>query len=346
MSESTARARRPSRSAGIATETASHVRVIVDGLARLGHDTPRLLRDAGVNRDDLADPDGRIPCGVVGALVRGAIAEKPAPNLGTRIGAATPIGAFPLIDYLIVTTETVAHGLEQLARYFRLLAVPVTLRFDQAAELTRIVYVGPQNPFAYEFSIALLVAHLREETSGRFSAEYVSFTHVPDDVKEVERILGCRVKTQASWNGLALTSAVWNLPLRRRDTALKQLLERHADEMIARLPSVGGAALEVRRLLASRTAGGDTRIESVARALATSPRSLQRKLVAEGTRYKTLLEAARREAAERYLGDSSLPIAEVAYLLGYSERAAFHRAFKQWTGVTPQHFREGRRAVP
>ena len=64
-----------------------------------------------------------------------------------------------------------------------------------------------------------------------------------------------------------------------------------------------------------------------------SPRTLQRRLAAEGLVYQDMLAAARRETAERLLGDSALSAAEVGCLLGYSEPAAFHRAFKRWHGV-------------
>jgi AraC-like DNA-binding protein len=70
-------------------------------------------------------------------------------------------------------------------------------------------------------------------------------------------------------------------------------------------------------------------------------RTLQRRLEEAGCSYQDLLEQTRRDAAEKYLSDRSLPIAEVAFLLGYSEPSAFHRAFKRWKKVTPQAFRKG-----
>jgi AraC-like DNA-binding protein len=130
--------------------------------------------------------------------------------------------------------------------------------------------------------------------------------------------------------------------LRGRDPILRGVLERHALEMLARLPSTSGTGLEVRRALATRVVGGDTRIGTIARALAMSTRSLQRKLEAEGSSYQALVDESKRDAAERYLSDSALPIGEVAYLLGYSEPAAFHRAFKRWTRMTPHTFRQSR----
>ena len=104
-----------------------------------------------------------------------------------------------------------------------------------------------------------------------------------------------------------------------------------------------GVALDVRRALASRVGGGDTRIQTIARTLATSARSLQRRLAVAGVSYQQLLDLARKDAAERYLTDSPLSIGEVAYLLGYSEPAAFNRAFRRWRNETPQAFRRRQR---
>ena len=99
---------------------------------------------------------------------------------------------------------------------------------------------------------------------------------------------------------------------------------------------------EIRRLIMSLIPQGETEIQSVARALGTSARSLQRRLSAAGTSYHDLLDSTRCEAATRYLQDRRLSIGEVAYLLGYSEPPAFHRAFKRWNGITPQEFRAKR----
>jgi AraC-like DNA-binding protein len=105
-------------------------------------------------------------------------------------------------------------------------------------------------------------------------------------------------------------------------------------------------AFDVRRALVPRLAGGDTRIEAVARALATSARSLQRRLTAAGITYRHLLDVARKEEAERYLSDSRLSVGEVAYLLGFSEPAAFNRAFRRWRNEKPQAFRQRQRRGP
>jgi len=322
-----------------ATEPATSFRNYIDALGRLGYDTERLLREADVAPSDLEDPDSRIACSAIGMTLQLALQHQRLNNLGMRIACETPIGAYPLIDYLVLTSESVGAGLEQLARYFRLIASTVALQFRDDHQAVRVVYDGPPGSLQYEFGITLCILHLREETEGRFRADAVSVTYEPDDVAEIERVLGCSVVPSASWNGWTMSREAWHLPLRRRDPILRGVLERQADEMMRRLPAGGGIALEVRQALVSRVAGGETRIEAVARALGVSVRSLQRKLSDEGQSYQDLVEATRKEAAGQYLANSTLSIGEVAYLLGYSEAAAFHRAFKRWNGMTPQDFR-------
>jgi AraC-like DNA-binding protein len=156
-------------------------------------------------------------------------------------------------------------------------------------------------------------------------------------------VVACPVRIGESWAGFALAREAWELPLRRRDSILRGVLERHAEEMIAEEPAPNAVTSDVRRVLASRIARGDTQIQSVARALSTSTRSLQRRLAAVGLSYNQMLDQVRKEAAERYLSDSPLSITEIAYLLGYSEPAAFNRAFRRWYEQTPQAFRERQR---
>jgi AraC-like DNA-binding protein len=70
-----------------------------------------------------------------------------------------------------------------------------------------------------------------------------------------------------------------------------------------------------------------------------SSRTLQRRLSQQGLSYQRVLDRVRRETAEKSIADSALSIGEIAYLVGYSEPAAFHRAFRRWTGTTPQTYR-------
>jgi AraC-like DNA-binding protein len=314
------------------------MRTFANAFERLGHDVDGLLADVGLSRRDLNDPDGRIACDIVGSLISQAQQKRFTPNLGLAIALATPLGAYPLLDYLVVTSDTVGDGLAQLVRYLRITASPVSVDFHADGDPVR-VEIQTVSTFGYEFEAALIVLRLREETDGVFGAAGISFQHQPDDVAAFERALGCPVWSRASWNGVAIDRSTCQLPMRRRDPILRGFLESQADAILASMPARTGVAADVRRALASRVASGATRMSSIARQLGMSERTLHRRLAEDGVSYQELLEELRKAAAGRYLNESTLAIGEIAYLLGYSEPAAFHRAFKRWYATTPEHFR-------
>jgi AraC-like DNA-binding protein len=313
-------------------------RAFIRALGCLGYDADGLLAAAGLSPSDLKDPDARISCEKLGAIVTRAQQQRFTPNLGLEMARVTPLGAYPLLDYLVLTTESVAAGARQLARYYKLVGIPITLAVDESTEPIRLEVRTPTAPFSVEFATSLTILHFRHETEGRFCASQITFTHATDDPVAFERILGCPVRL-ASSNTISVPVESWQLSLRRRDPVLRQLLELQAEKALANIPTRTGLALEMQRALVSRVATGDTSIATLGREFAMSERTLQRRLAAEGTSYQELLDDARKEAAGRYLTESTLAIGEVAYLVGYSEPAPFHRAFKRWFGVTPDVFR-------
>jgi len=319
---------------------ASDARAFAAALVKLGYDSEAMLAAAQLRQSVLDDPDARVPCEAFGALVGYAMRTRPMKNLGARIAAQTLIGAFPLLDYLVLSSDTVGHGLHQLATYFRLVETPTKIEIRDQESPVRMIVRDSVSAMSAEFTVVVAVLNLRAETDGKFNPECVSFAYEPDDAVDMEKILSCKVRTGASWTGVAIGKESWTLALRRRDAVLQELLRRQADELMKRMPADEGFRSEVRRALARRIAGGDSRIGSVARELATSARTLQRRLAEQGSSYQSLVKLARCEAAEQYLSDRSLSIAEISYLLGYSEPSALHRAFKRWKGTTPQAFRD------
>jgi AraC-like DNA-binding protein len=320
------------------TMPASDGRAFVSALERLGYRSEPLLAAAGLRSHDLDDPDARVPCDSLGAMIAGAQQQRFTPNLALEVARVTPIGAYPLLDYLVLTSETVGAGVRQLARYNRIIGGPTEIDIREEGDIVRIVMASAA-PFSLEFVASLIILHFRNETDGRFAAIGVALEHTVDDPAAYERILACPIEQQASWNGIRVSLDIWRLPLRRRDSVLRQLLETQADGILARQPARAGLAFQVQRALTSRVAGGDTSIGALARELAMSARTLQRHLATEGVSYHALLDDARKAAASQYLSDSTLAISEIAYLVGYSEPAAFHRAFKRWFGKTPSEVR-------
>jgi AraC-type transcriptional regulator len=167
---------------GIPTQPATTLRVFVTALGRLGYDTGALLAASDVGAAQLEDPDRRIPCTSIPAVICEAMRTRPLKNLGVKVASETPIGAFQLLDYLIVTCENVREAAKQLARYLRIREAPFEIEIRDDEDPIRIVYANVREPFIAEFEVALAIFHFRGETESRLTVEYASFTHIPDDV--------------------------------------------------------------------------------------------------------------------------------------------------------------------
>jgi AraC-like DNA-binding protein len=118
------------------------------------------------------------------------------------------------------------------------------------------------------------------------------------------------------------------------------VLNRHAAELLEKLPQENGIVDGVRRALAESLRGGDASISAVSKRLGMSARTLQRKLSDLGTSHQELLDDMRRDLSRKYLQESGMAICEVAFLLGFSDTSVFHRAFRRWTGETPGEYQK------
>ena len=117
--------------------------------------------------------------------------------------------------------------------------------------------------------------------------------------------------------------------------------------LLERLPSAPDIVGRVREAIDAELRGGDPRLETVARRLAMSPRSLQRRLREQGgVAFNDVLDEMRYSAARSYLGQGDVAGAEVAYLLGFADQSSFNRAFKRWSGQTPTDYRRAAFAIP
>jgi AraC-like DNA-binding protein len=103
--------------------------------------------------------------------------------------------------------------------------------------------------------------------------------------------------------------------------------------------AAAGAAERVRAALLETLPGGDSAMTTVAHHLATSTRSLQRQLQVESTTFQAVLADTREQLARHYLAHSAMTTAEIAYLLAYEDTNSFYRAFRSWTGSTPERIR-------
>jgi len=120
-------------------------------------------------------------------------------------------------------------------------------------------------------------------------------------------------------------------------------IERYAEALLAER-NQSGASLSTRlrsAVLAGLNKGGID-VNEIAKRLAISPRTLHRRLAAEGTTYRDVVKGVQKELAEQYLSNSQFNVDEVATRLGFADSRSFRRAFRQWTGFSPRVYREER----
>jgi AraC-like DNA-binding protein len=129
-------------------------------------------------------------------------------------------------------------------------------------------------------------------------------------------------------------------PLNDSDANLHEVMRSYAERLLEGLPHGPNFTATVRSVVARHLSSGRLAIGLVARELHMSARTLGRRLEGEGTTFTELVDDIRKRLALRHVGEQNQALSEVAFMLGFAHPAAFHRAFKRWTGLTPRRYRE------
>jgi AraC-like DNA-binding protein len=142
---------------------------------------------------------------------------------------------------------------------------------------------------------------------------------------------------------LVYPPGIRDVPITTFNSRLRDYFDDECKRLVDKLGGGTTLVAQVRKQLIGAMDGTDSSIESVAKRLGMSARSLQRRLADEKARYNDLLAEVRAEFAKRYLTRGTVSASEVAYLVGFTEPPAFFKAFKRWTGMTPREFQLGAR---
>jgi AraC-like DNA-binding protein len=159
---------------------------------------------------------------------------------------------------------------------------------------------------------------------------------------EYERIFQAPVRFGSSWNAVRIDPAVMTRPIATQPRYVFGVLSERAEALLAELEASKTMRGRVERLLLPMLHTGQAAIAPVARQLGLSRQTLYRRLRAEGVTFEAVLDGLRHRLALHYLQGRKVSVNETAYLVGFSDRAAFSRAFKRWTGTGPGAARSGR----
>jgi len=320
-------------------------RKLLEALSSAGVEPGALLAEVGLDAAVVADRDARVPIERLHALWDAALRRVPRLD-GALFGAEsyTP-GDYGLVGFVAMNSATLGEAARHVVRYLGLWTddPAVTLHDDGTLAFTyRTRFAdGPGLRISTEAGPAEVLHGARLLTQRRLTAREVRFTHpAPVDTAAHDAFFGCRVRFGARDNVMVFHAEDLALPLPKADAQLGAFLRGMANEALHKREGVEPTPIDrIRQIIAEDLQQGVPSLDQVARRLSTTERTLRRRLDEQGTSFRELLDETRAELARSYVRDPRVPLAEVAFLLGFSEPSAFHRAFKRWTSATPAAFR-------
>ncbi len=265
------------------------------------------------------------------------------PLIGLHVGQTITARHLGILGAVLLACDNFGAAMQRFERYQRLIfdVVPASIEIGaDYAELTWDIQDYQAGPLVDETGRTVMVQFCRSLIRGTESLLAVHFIHArPADTQPYEDYFGCPVLFEQPLPLLRFGLDMLGMPLKSPDPALIAVLDKHADQLLAQLPQVEEIVEQVRKHIAHLLRQGEPDIAQVADLLCYSRRTLQRRLTEAGTSFRAELNTVRHELARSYLQDARLHIVEIALMLGYSEHSAFTRAYKEWTGKTPQQER-------
>lgn len=343
------------------TASVQALRFIVATAAAQGVPPPELFTALGAAPTLVDDVDGRLPLDLLLQAWSTAAQLTANPDFGLSAAHIVQIADFGALGYAIRHSPTLGHAYRRFIRYLDMVNQAVALDFVEEGALVSL-RVRTHSPVAdvetLRHPVECLLGVLME-CAHRFSsaappdkdlaAHAVRFRHrEPAQLTTHLRLFKIVPSFSQPINELTLPRRLLELPNRQADPLLLPILEKHLEQQQATLPQTGGDLDRVRAVLKQLLQKGEPTPAKVAAQLHLSARTLQRRLQLQGTALKLLLDEVRHELALQHVQGSQLPLAEIAFMLGFSQVSAFHRAFKRWTGQTPVELRRSaaQRSMP
>jgi AraC-like DNA-binding protein len=335
--------RPPSVAAGFA-------RGLVQLAARQGADPALLAQRAGLDPAVLEDQDARIPLQTYVALMRAAQTLTRDPAFALHFGEAFDIEDLSIVGLLGRACATWEDAFNQLARYSQLI-IDVPVDDSQGRRLViereggRMWMVDTRSdpnafPELTESSFARSAAAVHRRRSGIDAVAAIHVTHkAPAHAAEYERVFELPVVFESGRNAILMKGNAFPDVLNEKPSRyVFGILSERAEALLREMDAAATVRGRVESAIMPVLHTGEANMAAVAARLALSRQTLARRLKSEGTTFERLLDELRRRLALAYLGDSKVSVHQCAYLTGFSDPAAFSRAFKRWTGSSPRNF--------
>ena len=320
-----------------ATILATTARILYRLVERNGVAPDAVFLECGLDPLKLRDSRARYPVDSFRAAWRVADSQIQTPCWGLQAGEVWSPTDFHALGYAFQASRTLRAALRRFRRYHAVVVQDVSIEIEETDSALIATYHLPepaQDIAALQNARKSVLLRMCRDAYGQdFRFAEIAFTHPPRPCA-YEQFFGCAVRYEAPNSSVTFEREVverylpaQNLDLaRRNDEILNEFVHSLSDA------SVTG---RVRQAVLNELPSGKPSAADVGRALAVSPRTLQRKLQQEGTNFEAVIEGVRKELAEHYVQSGDYDLLEVAYLMGFSTLPAFSRAYKAWSGRSP-----------
>lgn len=322
-----------------------YVSTLLQVLEPSGVTAAELLRDTALAGQDLSAPF-TLDAEQLDAICLRALALSGDDQLGLKFGGRISIASQGIFGYALMTSATIGDALNLLVRYNRVILPSITIGLQHGErELQLSVEAAHLPPTLQRYYTELLYAAI--VNSGRILLDgrmvgirwQLGFAP-PADVMHYKLYLGENLEFNCARSAMFLANEDLSAPISTANPVARDIFRRECDRLISRESGGGKVSAQVQQILLQAGSEFPTGA-AVAAQLHMSESTLQRHLAKEGVRYQQLLDQVRYRLAGEYLQGTTLPVVEIASLLGFSDAANFRRSFKRWSGTTPIAFRGG-----
>ena len=308
----------------------------------VGLDGLRMLRQAGIAPEALADPENRLPASAVIGLVDRSAELSGCESFGLLMAERRSFASFGPLSLLLERLPNVREVIQATIDFEKHVNDVVAISLEDVGDTCLIrldLEPGYWSVQAFDHMVAIAYRVLVAASGNNWQPDCVHLVRrTPADPVPWRRVFPIAIEFGATFNGLSSTGAAMRVANPNAD----EVMARHARQLLHLIPvdSANDAVNErVRRAITQLLPSGRATIGHVAAQLGLSARSLQRRLDHEGHQFAELLNWVRRELAAAYLGHSVHTITTIAGLLGYASPSSFTRWFAGTFGTSPQAWR-------
>ncbi len=321
---------------------------VVDLIEHAHGDVDTILGRSGIRVDDLGSPVNELVLSQFCNLFEIAARETDNAHFGLDFGDGFQPCQLGPIGYAAISSPTLSAAVSNLIRYFPAHQGQSTLCIIPDRDVLWLSYRidDPRIPDRRqdaELSLCMFRNIFRAALGSDWQPLEVRFEHDdPGDHGEHESVFGAPVRFSRRTNAFAFRRRDLDARMPDQDPYLFAIITPFLESRCRLASCPEDFASVVRNQIKLHLGDRLPTVAEIAGILGLSNDGFHRMLRQHGLLFPDLLRAARQELALHYLNDSNLSLTEIAYDLGYSELSAFSRAFRSWTGMSPQRYRRTR----